>query len=81
MITKMAATSIYGQTLNSKIFSRNRRSMILKLRMHHEGRKLYLVCINDNPGLTLTFFMARSVWSFCSKFFPINSFWKTVANH
>ena len=28
--------------------------MILKLGMHHLGLKLYQVCINDDPGFTLT---------------------------
>ena len=31
--------------------------MILKLGMQHQ---LYIVYINDDPGLTLTYFMARS---------------------
>ena len=34
--------------------------MILKLGMQHLGLKLYKVCINGDPGLTLTYFMARS---------------------
>ena len=34
--------------------------MILKLAMQHQGLKLYKVYINDDPGLTLTYFMARS---------------------
>ena len=34
--------------------------MILKLCMYHLGLKLYEVYINDDPGLTLTYFMARS---------------------
>ena len=32
--------------------------MILKLGMQHRG--LYKVCINGDPGLTSTYFMARS---------------------
>ena len=36
--------------------------MILKLGMQHRGLKLYKVYINDDPGLTLTYFMARSNW-------------------
>ena len=35
--------------------------MILKLGMYHWG----LVYINDDPGLTLTYFMARSNWVTC----------------
>ena len=34
--------------------------MILKLGMWHWGLKLYKVYINDDPGLTLTYFTARS---------------------
>ena len=36
--------------------------MILKLGMKHCGLKLYKVYINDDPGLTLTYFTARSNW-------------------
>ena len=36
--------------------------MILKLGMQHQGLKLYKVYINDDPGLTMTYFMARSSW-------------------
>ena len=34
--------------------------MILKLGMSHMGLKLYKVDINEYPGLTLTYFTARS---------------------
>ena len=34
--------------------------MILKLGMQHWGLKLYKVYINSDPGLTLTYFTARS---------------------
>ena len=34
--------------------------MILKLGMQHQGLKLYKVYVNDDPGLTLTYFTARS---------------------
>ena len=34
--------------------------MILKLGMYHWGLNLYKVYINDDPGLTLTYFTARS---------------------
>ena len=36
--------------------------MILKLGMQHQRLKLYKVYINDDCGLTLTYFMARSNW-------------------
>ena len=33
--------------------------MILKLGMKHQAMVLYKVCINHDPGMTLTFFTAR----------------------
>ena len=41
-------------------FSRTRRPMILKFGMQHQAMELYKVCINRDPGMTLTFFTARS---------------------
>ena len=43
-----------------EIFSGTKRPMILKLRMHHWVLEYYQVCSNDDPGLTLTYFAARS---------------------
>ena len=37
-----------------------KRYMILNFGMQHWGLKLYKVCINCDPGLTLTYF---TVWS------------------
>ena len=34
--------------------------MTLKFSMHHRVLKYYQVCSNDDPGLTLTYFIARS---------------------
>ena len=34
--------------------------MILKLGMKHQAIELYKVCINHDPGMTLTFFTAKS---------------------
>ena len=36
--------------------------MTLKLGMHHRVLEYYQVCSNDDPGLTLTYFTARSNW-------------------
>ena len=36
--------------------------MILKPSMQHQGLKLNKVYINDDPQLTLTYFMVRSNW-------------------
>ena len=43
----------------TKIAARTGSPMILKLGMQHRGLKLYNVCINGDPGLTLTYFTAR----------------------
>ena len=40
--------------------------MILKLGMYLWGLKLYKVYIIDDPGLTLTFFIARSNLVICT---------------
>ena len=34
--------------------------MILKLGMKHQAMKFYKVCVNYDPGMTLTFFTERS---------------------
>ena len=36
--------------------------MILKLGMMQQAIKLYKVCINHDPGMTLTYFTAKSTW-------------------
>ena len=59
-MTKMAAMSIYGGNLKKS--SRTGSPMILKLGMQHWGFKLYKVCINGDPGLTMTYFTVRSYW-------------------
>ena len=43
-----------------KIFSGTKRPMALKLGMQHRVLEYFQVCSNDDPGLTLTYFMARS---------------------
>ena len=61
-MTKLAATPIYGKKYLKHFFSRTRNPIILKHGMQHQGLKLYKVYINDDPGLTLTYFTARSNW-------------------
>ena len=39
---------------------RTRRSMILKISTKRQGMELYKVCINHDPGMTLTYFTAMS---------------------
>ena len=59
-MTKMAAMAINSKILLKIFFSRTRRPMILKLGMKHQAKGLYKVCIKHDPGMTLTFFTARS---------------------
>ena len=58
-MTKMAAMPYMLKTLKI-FFYRTRSPMILKLCMTDRALKLYQVYINDDPGLTLTYFTARS---------------------
>ena len=57
-MTKIAALLLYGEKTLSIFFSRS--PMVLKLSMQQLGLRLYKVDINEDPGLTLTYFMARS---------------------
>ena len=60
-ITKMATMPIYGK----KIFlSKTKRPMSLNVCMQHQVLKYYPVCSNDDPGLTMTYFMTGQIWSF-----------------
>ena len=46
---------------SSKLFfSGNKSHIILKLRMEHWGLKLYKIYINDDPWMTLAYFMTGS---------------------
>ena len=56
--------------------------MILKLGMNHRGLKFYKVYINDDPGLTLTYFTARSnfvIWAFPYEKVKTVDFSETIA--
>ena len=55
----MAATPIYGKN-SSKIFSGNGGPISTKLGMEHWGLQPIIVCSNDGPQMTLTYFTARS---------------------
>ena len=59
LTTKIAAMPICGKKLK-KIISGTKRLMILKLVMQHWVLEYYQVCSNDDPGLNLTYFTARS---------------------
>ena len=58
-MTKMAATPIYGKN-PLKIFSWTKGPKTLWLGMQHWGLGPIIVCSNDDPRLTLTYFTARS---------------------
>ena len=59
-MTKMAAMPIYGKNLKKSSSPEPKRTMTLKLSMHHWVLEYYQICSNDDPGLTLTYFTARS---------------------
>ena len=59
-MTKLAAMPIYGQNLKKIFFSGIKRPMTLKLGMQQRVLDYYQVCSNYDPGLTLTYFTARS---------------------
>ena len=59
-MTNMTATPIYGKNLKNS-FLEPKRPMTLKVGMHHRVHKYYQICSNDDPGMTLTYFTARSI--------------------
>ena len=59
-MTKMAATPIYGKNPSKIFFSRTGGPIFTKLGMYHWGLLPIIVYINDDPGVTLTYFTARS---------------------
>ena len=59
-MTKMAATPIYGKNLSKIFFSRTGGPIFTKLGMYHRGLQPIINCANDDPGVTLTYFTARS---------------------
>ena len=61
-ITKMVAMPIYGKNPSKIFFSETNRLISMKLGMKHRWLKYYNLCINRDPVMTLTQFMARSTW-------------------
>ena len=57
-MTKMAAMPIYGK--NPSKISRTGSQIFTKLGMLHQGLRPIIVCSNNDPGMTLTYFTARS---------------------
>ena len=59
-MTKMAAMPIYSKNLKKIFFSGTKRPMTLELGVQHRVLEYYRFCSNEDPGLTLTYFTARS---------------------
>ena len=59
-MTKIAAMPIYGKNPSKIFFSRTGGPIFTKLGMKHRGLQPIIVCSNDDPGVTLTYFKARS---------------------
>ena len=55
-MTKMAAMLIYGKHPSKIFFSRTGRPIFTKLGMLHWRLQSIIVCSNDDPGVTLTYF-------------------------
>ena len=55
-MTKMAAVPIYGKNTLKIFFP----GTTMKLCMKHQKPKPFIFCSNYDPGLTLTYFTARS---------------------
>ena len=60
-MTNMAGMAIYGKKTYTIFFSGTNRPIICKVGMQHPTFNYYQVCLNDDPGLTLTFFTAKSI--------------------
>ena len=56
----MATMPIYGKNLKKIIFSGTKWPITLKVGMQHWVLEYYQVYSNDDPGMTLTYFTARS---------------------
>ena len=59
-MTNVATMLIYMVKTLKNFFSGTKRLMTLKVCMQHRVLEYYQVCSNDDPGLTLTHFTARS---------------------
>ena len=59
-MTKLAAMPIYGKNPSKIFFSGTGGPISTKLGMLHRGLQPIIVCSNDDPGLTFTYFTARS---------------------
>ena len=58
-MTKMAAMPIYGKNTLKIFFPGTTGQILMKLCMKHQRPKPFIMYANYDPGLTLTYFMAR----------------------
>ena len=58
-ITKMAAMPIYGENPSKIFFTRIVGPISMNFGILHRGLMPIIVCSNDDPGVTLTYIMAR----------------------
>ena len=56
----MAATPIYGEKASNIFLSGTDRPISMKVGMLHWGLQPIIVCSNDDPGVTMTYFTTRS---------------------
>ena len=59
-MTKMAAMPIYGKNPLKNFFPGISGKISMKRGMQHQGLRPIIVCSNYYPGLTFTYFLARS---------------------
>ena len=59
-ITKMAAVRIYGKNTLKIFFPGTTGQILMKLCIKHQRPKPFIIYANYDPGLTLTYFTARS---------------------
>ena len=58
-MTKIAAMPIYGTNTLKILFPGTTGPILIKLCMKYQIPKPFIICANYDPGLTLTYFMAR----------------------
>ena len=81
-MTKIAAMPIYGKNPSKIFFSGTGGPISTKPGMYYWRLKPIIVCSNDDRGLTLTYFTARSnfvSWDFLWEKVKIVDFSETIA--
>ena len=68
-MAKMIAMLIYGKNTLKLLFPGINGPTLTKLGMKHQILKPNILCSNDNPGLTMTYFTSRSNFAIIYKAF------------